>query len=456
VKNVSDTDTGLARREDELAARTAELERVEAKLREAQEALEATRELHRQTLSAESDAIITFDAQTLRLRDANEAALELYGYSRDQLLALKVSDLSAEPDGIAEDLQKTLREGPQKELRRYNRKRDGTVFPAQITSAAVTLAGRKMICQVIRDVTAARWAQEELVRIRAAVDAASDAVLIIDLNGKAVYMNSAFQRLSGHTLETLNKAGLESLCVDAPEAARLREAVSAGHNWTGELQMRSETGREFPASVRSNAVLDAGGNHIDTLLICSDITARKRTEEQLLYEETHDSLTGVLNRRYLMAQLTATVQAAKRYQRPLSLCLCDVDGFKQVNDTYGHVVGDLVLARFGKLLSNDTRGHDIAGRYGGDEFCIVLPQTSVEGAVRCAERLRKNLESEAVRAKDGTKLCITATFGIAEFDNEQMTEKDLLASADRALYEAKAAGRNRIVVHRLPDRKKGE
>ncbi len=456
MNNARDTDAGLVKEEKTLAEGLAELERVEAKLRQAQEALKATQEVHQQVLSAESDAIITFDAATLRLRDANDAALELYGYSRQDLLTLRVSDLSAEPDTVAEDVEETLREGPQKGLRRHNMKRGGTVFPAEISSAAFTLDSRTMICQVIRDITVHRWAQEELVRIRAAVDGASDAVLIIDLNGKAVYMNSAFQAMFGHDLDTLNDVGLEALCVNIPEAVRLLEAIMAGHDWTGELQMRSQTEREFPALVRSSPVLDAEGDPIDTLLICSDITARKRAEEQLLYEATHDSLTGVFNRHYLMTQLTAIVQSAKRYEQPLTLCLCDVDGFKAVNDTYGHGVGDLVLARFGKLLANETRGHDIPGRYGGDEFCVILPQTSAEGAKFCAERLRKHLQAETVKAENGTELCITATFGIAEFDHERMTEKDLLATADRALYEAKAAGRNRIVVHPLPDREEAQ
>lgn len=429
-----------------LRASVAELKRVEAELREAQEALRATQEMHRQILSAESDAIITFDGDTLQIQDANDAALELYGYGREEFLDLRATDISAEPERTALDTERALEEGSHTIPRRYHRKRDGTVFPVEISAAPFEAQGRRMLCEVIRDVTVRRWAQEELFRVRAAVDGATDAILIVDLNGKAIYMNSAFRALFGHTLERLNEAGIDSIFVDDAAGTQILATVQKGQDWTGELQAQSRRGREFPVFLRGSAVRDAEREVIDILLICTDITERKRAEDQLLYEATHDSLTGVFSRRYLMEQLRGAVESAKRYGYPLTLCLCDVDGFKAVNDVHGHAVGDEVLAKFGRLIRSETRSVDMPGRYGGDEFCIVLPQTAVGEAKECIERLRARLEKEVYRGEGGTTFSVTGTFGLAGLDAERTTDKDLLASADQALYQAKGAGGNRTVV----------
>ena len=183
----------------------------------------------------------------------------------------------------------------------------------------------------------------------------------------------------------------------------------------------------------------------------TDITVRKRAEESFRRRAIHDPLTGVFSRRHFMERLQLEIRSARRYGYPVSLCLCDIDHFKHVNDTFGHRVGDRVLARFGRLMKNLLRTENIVGRYGGDEFCIVFPHTDAQNASISLERLRSHFEKVVFEMEDRGTFSLTATFGVADLSPEEKNGKNLLELADRALYYAKNKGRNRIMVVKTDD-----
>ncbi len=169
---------------------------------------------------------------------------------------------------------------------------------------------------------------------------------------------------------------------------------------------------------------------------------RNRLMEKLYYQATHDELTGLFNRQHLMERLATTISSSKRHGFPLTLCLCDVDHFKNINDRYGHNMGDLVLSKIGKLLAEKLRIEDIPGRYGGDEFCIVFPHTTSQEARISIERMRRFIEQISFNALDGTPFSTTVTCGIATLKPEESSPELFIASADQALYQAKEKGRN--------------
>jgi diguanylate cyclase (GGDEF)-like protein len=156
-----------------------------------------------------------------------------------------------------------------------------------------------------------------------------------------------------------------------------------------------------------------------------------------------DPLTGLHNRRYLMDRLVQEMQRADRHGEPLAFAMIDLDGFKPINDQFGHVLGDKVLRAVGNAISKSIRVSDVAARYGGDEFGIILPQTPPEGAMRVCERLLRAI-SELV-LKDENRTCkVTASLGLAYYPAEDVdTPEDLVHSADGALYGAKRLGKNR-------------
>ncbi|MBQ8459949.1 sensor domain-containing diguanylate cyclase [bacterium] len=178
---------------------------------------------------------------------------------------------------------------------------------------------------------------------------------------------------------------------------------------------------------------------------------RANVYAEILKHATLDALTGFYNRRQLEERIKQEVANAKRQNAPLCGIMTDIDFFKRVNDTYGHAVGDLVLKTIAKIIRGQLREYDIAGRYGGEEFSILLPFTKMSEAQMVAERLRKTIESKVidiskVNPESETKeISVTLSLGIYEMKPDD-NDEDLLKKADKALYEAKNTGRNKVVI----------
>jgi len=159
----------------------------------------------------------------------------------------------------------------------------------------------------------------------------------------------------------------------------------------------------------------------------------------------NDPLTALHNRRYLMDRLLQEMQRSDRHGEPLAFALIDLDGFKLINDQYGHVLGDNVLRAVGKAIAKSVRVSDVAARYGGDEFALILPQTPAEGAMRVCERLLRNISEVMLQDETGKTFRVTASLGLAYYPAEDVeTPEDLVHSADGALYGAKRSGKNRF------------
>ena len=168
--------------------------------------------------------------------------------------------------------------------------------------------------------------------------------------------------------------------------------------------------------------------------------------EQLHQHSIRDGLTGLFNRRYLEETVGREILRARRSQVNVAVIMVDVDHFKQFNDTHGHQAGDAVLQAFATYLQESIRGDDIACRYGGEEFTIILPGTTPDGALERAEQLRRGTAELRLRLRGESLPSITASFGVAFFPQDGDTWNDLLRAADAALYRAKYEGRNRVVV----------
>jgi diguanylate cyclase (GGDEF)-like protein len=179
--------------------------------------------------------------------------------------------------------------------------------------------------------------------------------------------------------------------------------------------------------------------------IAQDITAGKAAQDKLAWQANFDALTGLANRHHFWTRLQGALRRAAIEHSETSLCLFDVDRFKEINDRYGHAAGDEVLEAIGNIVRAELRSNDIAGRLGGDEFCFALPGTDDNESARVAERMRERLSTLAFGMASGSTFSVTATFGVARSD-PHMDAKDLMEAADRALYRAKSAGRNRVMV----------
>ena len=159
-----------------------------------------------------------------------------------------------------------------------------------------------------------------------------------------------------------------------------------------------------------------------------------------------DPMTKLCNRRCFNQTSKAILELAKRDERDLSLIMIDIDKFKDVNDTYGHSVGDEVLIAFSKILLEMTRKSDLLCRFGGEEFIVLLPETTLEGAAVIAEKIRKEVEASSLKSEDGTEVHYTVSLGVSQLEcRDELTVEEGIKRADSALYEAKESGRNRVV-----------
>jgi diguanylate cyclase (GGDEF)-like protein/PAS domain S-box-containing protein len=253
----------------------------------------------------------------------------------------------------------------------------------------------------------------------------------------------------GYTREEL-LALRADIDISGPEAfAAVAERLRSDGIHTFETNYKRKDGVTFPAETTiRNIVLDRRY----CVIVARDITERKRAEEevhelqaQLRDQAVHDPLTGLFNRRYLDEELGRELIRATRSGRPVGMIMCDIDHFKAVNDTHGHLVGDQVLRAFAELLRSQTRGSDIVCRYGGEEVLLLLPDASRDATYQRAEQLRMALAAQPIPVGE-LAVPVTASFGVAVMPKNGATSDELIRAADEAMYAAKQAGRNRVVV----------
>lgn len=261
-----------------------------------------------------------------------------------------------------------------------------------------------------------------------------------DLSGNIIYASKAFEEISGYSNTELlgkNHRILRDPQMPNELFENLWKTITSGKDWHGEIRNIAKNGSYYWVDVHISPNFDEQGEMIGYTAIRQNITDKKTIEEISLT----DQLTGLYNRRHLDAVLEKNSQIAERYHIPFSVFIIDIDHFKNINDTYGHQVGDYVLQSLSEILKSQCRAVDTLGRWGGEEFLFILPNTKESEAAIAAEKMRKAIELFPMK-RIGNK---TVSIGVSEYhDNVHETIK----RADDALYQAKTQGRNRVCTYR--------
>jgi diguanylate cyclase (GGDEF)-like protein len=258
-----------------------------------------------------------------------------------------------------------------------------------------------------------------LLRVLAATPEGIDPAFLLALDDPAVSAMADLRR-------PLASSGLapDGLLVPLLHQERLTGVLIVG---------RKEDSRAWPAE------------ELDLLSLLAHHVAIVFENARLFESATYEGLTGLLRREAILEQLGREVERALRYGRPLAVAMADLDHFKGINDRHGHLAGDALLRRTAQVIAGELRGTDCVGRYGGEEFLLVLPETDLQGATAVAEKVRRRVQETQVPLEDGRPIRATVSIGLAVLGGEgSITSRDLIAAADRALYEAKSAGRNRV------------
>jgi diguanylate cyclase (GGDEF)-like protein len=227
--------------------------------------------------------------------------------------------------------------------------------------------------------------------------------------------------------------------VEQPEmiAAHIDRIIKEGSD-RFETKLRCKDGRVLDVEVNTTYLAERGGRLYSFV---RDITERRLMERELLRSATYDRLTGVLNRHTIEDRITAEIERFNRYGTSCSLIMLDIDDFKNINDTFGHLVGDDVLSSIAGVLGQNIRTLDSLGRWGGEEFMILLSGTGQQDATSVAEKLRKVIEQHVI----GEEVRVTASFGVTE-SREDDSLDTMMRRVDDLLYTSKGSGKNRVAT----------
>lgn len=305
-----------------------------------------------------------------------------------------------------------------------------------------------------------------LAEYKKAVDI-SNIVSKTNPKGIITYVNDKFCEISGYSRDEL--IGKPHNIIRHPDMPReafkaLWDTIKAKKSWNGVVTNMKKDGGQYIVDTTVIPILDVDGDIVEYIAIRHDITELEETKQQLrninkamknkvdeLYSMTNtleqkaykDNLTGINNRENFEDIFSIEIANAKQNDRALSLIIFDVDHFKQINDTFGHQAGDMILIDLVNLISDNIKHGDVFARWGGEEFVILTPATEITGASNLAEKLRKLVQSHSFSYVENE---LTASFGIAQLSDED-TKRTLFEKADAALYEAKKNGRNRVEVY---------
>ncbi len=328
-------------------------------------------------------------------------------------------------------------------------RRDGSAFPVEYWSHNLTQHGR-MVGKVTTffDISQ-RLETEQQLRIAAIAFESQEGMFICDAAQTILQANHAFCRISGYSAEeligktpTLFKSG----CHDDDFYRAMRESMAGRGFWQGELWNRRKNGEVFPAWLSVSAVRDSGGRMMHYVASLSDITLRKQSEDEIRRLAFYDVLTGLPNRRLLLDRLGQALLASERSGRYGALLFIDLDHFKNLNDTQGHDMGDLLLQQVASRLSACLRKRDSAARFGGDEFVVLLEDlpAQVEAAALAAETVGDKILAALNAPYDlaGLSFHSTPSIGATLFGRGNADVDELLKQADLAMYQSKSAGRN--------------
>lgn len=302
---------------------------------------------------------------------------------------------------------------------------------------------------VLRDITQLREVQFESQISSMVFKTASEGLMITDVEGEIIAVNPAFTRITGYTADevigrrpSILRSGMHD---DAFYAAFWQSLRDTGA-WKGEIYNRRKNGEVFTEWLTVNAARDSDGHILSYIAVFSDLSRILQTERRLAYLAHHDMLTGLPNRLLFQDRLAQTLAHAERTEVPFTLVFIDLDRFKQINDSLGHEVGDIVLKEAAARLTGAVRTVDTVARLGGDEFVIIAPDMVLPEAIGVlCERVIATL-GEPIEI-DGQELFIGGSLGCACWPQHGRDETSLLKHADNAMYRAKAAGGNTYAVH---------
>ena len=423
--------------------------RAEEALLRQQESLRESEERFRLLFYSNPQPMWVYDVQSLRFLEVNDAAVAHYGFSREEFLQMRICDIRPETDRrrLLDDVARSRDRLSHSGVWRHQLK-DGRVIDVEITSHTLAFKGRHAALVLAHDMTKRKRAEEALreseERLARVFETVAEGITVHDLDGRIRFANPAAERLLGlkRSMDGAPTAErpwhfttFDGTPLTDDERPAIR-SIRTGTPMSGvELVLVREDGARIPISINTAPLHDAEGAVVGTVTSFRDITQVKTLEQQLRHQALHDSLTGLPNRALLLDRLEHAILSARRTGAPLALLLMDLDRFKEVNDTFGHHYGDLLLQHIRPRLRDVLRATDTVARLGGDEFAVLLPNTDEPGASRVSEKILATLSQPFEIGEQSVH--VEPSIGIALYPEHGQDANTLMRRADVSMYVAK-------------------
>ena len=448
--------SGLQRMHDELEAR------VHLRTRELAQASTAHQNaelMYRTLWETTTDAVLILDMDDV-IRYANPSTLRVLGYAPEELIGRDLATIQPER------YREAHRRGRQRYLQSGSKKldwrstearallRDGTELPVEIAFSDIELKGRRLFVGFFRDITERKKAEaalfEEKERAQTTLKSIGDAVVTADVDGKITFLNPIAEQLSGWRNEDAIGHMLSQVLNLVDEDNRAPVALSPDMTTSGRpasignrtLLIRRD-GEPFSVEGSIARLLDRDRYAMGCVIAFRDVSLARKLAAQLSYQARHDPLTGLVNRMEFERRVRLALDKVKADGAGHCLLYLDLDQFKVVNDTCGHVAGDELLRQLSAVLHLNLRDSDTLARLGGDEFGVLLENCPPDAALRIAEKLRQAV-AEHIFAWEDKRFTVGVSIGQVNFDDDTLTLAEILSNADAACYVAKERGRNRI------------
>ena len=433
-------------------------ERSDRLLHEADESLKKTEVQYRRIVETAIEGILVFKCDFI-LTYVNQNLAEMLGYMREEMLGENIREFISDDEQPSHEAQMRKRaQGEDAVYERCLRKKDGSRHWTLISAKALMDEDGQFAGSfaMLTDINARKQVEVALqaseAKYRMFIETAIEGVLSLDSQRRLTFVNRQMASMLGYTVEEMLGKPYESFMPEDQlrEAEEQKHIRMEGQDAVYERCFLCKDGARHWTLVSAKAILDVHGQFIGSFGMFTDINKRKQLEDQLKQQATTDGLTGVVNRRYFLELATKEVRRALRLNHCLALALIDVDYFKHINDTYGHAVGDDALLAVTHIFQQNIREIDVFARFGGDEFVLLLPETSLTQAQIILQRLCKMLTAQQVDLS-GKAVPMTLSVGIAHVADAKDTLDALIERADRTLYHAKKAGRNCVSVQSALD-----
>lgn len=390
--------------------------------------------------------MLLLDKSTGQIVDANTAALDYYGYSHAQLVSKRVQDINImSPEEVAKEMSNAASRN-KNYFTFQHQLASGEIRYVEVHSTPIEDAGKTMLFSIIHDITE-RVENEQKLKLNAKVfEHSQEGVLVTDGQNQIITVNPAFTEITGYCQEDvagLSPSVLKSGRHDAQFYQDMYQAIEQQGFWKGEVWNRKKDGTIYPQLLSISKVENEQGNISHYVAVFSDITRLKQSEARMEQLAHYDALTGLPNRLLLKSRIEHALERAKRHpEDKVAILFMDLDHFKVVNDSLGHMVGDELLRQVASRLKCLLREEDTVARLGGDEFVVLLEGLSQISALNT---IAQNIIEEVKKPYllDGNQeTTIGTSIGISVFPDDANDLEKLLTYADSAMYKAKQNGRN--------------